>query len=64
MDQGLITELDDPPDADDHDGRRRYYRLSPIGRQAAEREARRLEVLLDMARAKHLAPATRGRGRR
>lgn len=30
-------------------GRRRYYRVTPLGREAAERETRRLELLVQMA---------------
>jgi DNA-binding PadR family transcriptional regulator len=59
VDQGLIAELGERPDASDHDGRRRYYSLAPAGRRAAMREADRLESLLEMARAKRLAPRTR-----
>jgi DNA-binding PadR family transcriptional regulator len=64
VDQGLIAELSEPPDEADHDGRRRYYSLTPAGRRAAMREADRLESLLEMARAKRLAPRTRTGGRR
>ena len=43
LEQGLIVELE----ASD---RRRYYRLTPIGRVAAKAEAARLMELVDQAR--------------
>jgi len=51
---GWIEEvaLDTPPP--DHDDRRRYYRISPVGRAAARAEALRLERLTAMAREKRL----------
>jgi DNA-binding PadR family transcriptional regulator len=61
VDQAWIEQSDPPDDAPDHDSRRRYYRLTKIGREAAVRETARLQRLLDMAREKKLAP---GRPRR
>ena len=49
--QGLIEELAERPDPDEDDQRRRYYRLTRLGRRVAEVEARRLERLLVDARA-------------
>jgi DNA-binding PadR family transcriptional regulator len=49
--QGLIEELAERPDPDEDDERRRYYRLTRLGRKVAEVEARRLERLLADARA-------------
>ena len=49
--QGLIEELAERPDPDQDDERRRYYRLTRLGRKVAEVEARRLEQLLVDARA-------------
>jgi DNA-binding PadR family transcriptional regulator len=49
--QGLIEELAERPDQDEDDERRRYYRLTRMGRKVAEVEARRLERLLADARA-------------
>ena len=48
---GLIAETDERPDAALDDERRRYYRLTPLGRRVAMAEARRLERLLADARA-------------
>ena len=52
--QGLIEELAERPDPDEDDERRRYYRLTRLGRKVAEVEARRLEQLLADARASGL----------
>ena len=51
---GLIRELDERPDDDNQDSRRRYYGLSPLGRQVAEAEASRLAELVRQARASGL----------
>lgn len=51
LESGLITELAERPDPEHDDERRRYYKLSPLGRQVAMAEARRLERLLADARA-------------
>jgi DNA-binding PadR family transcriptional regulator len=52
LENGLIEECS-PPDAD-ADERRRYYRITGSGREAAEAEARRMMDLLDVAREKRL----------
>ena len=62
-DQDVIEELDRLPAGAAPDGRRRYYQLSPLGRTLASLEARRLERLVSMARAKRLVPAGRPRRR-
>jgi DNA-binding PadR family transcriptional regulator len=54
--QGLIEELDERPDPQHDDERRRYYRLTKLGRRVAMAEARRLERLLSDARATGLLP--------
>jgi len=59
LDDGLITELRQRPDADDP--RRRYYRLTPMGRAAGKAEAARLESLAALARNKRWLPARRSR---
>src|SRR5215831_13624575 len=50
LEQGLIEELAERPDPRHDDERRRYYRLSRLGRRVAVAEARRLERLLADAR--------------
>ena len=56
LDQGLIVELDERPDPDQDDERRRYYRLTRLGRDVAQAEADRLATLLRQARAVGLTP--------
>jgi DNA-binding PadR family transcriptional regulator len=59
LSQGLIEEVAERPDPRHDDERRRYYRLTKLGRQVAVAEARRLEQLLSDARASGLLPKTR-----
>ena len=54
---GLIAEADERPDPELDDERRRYYRLTGLGRRVAEAEAGRLAGLVRVARAKRLGPA-------
>jgi len=51
---GYIEEARRAPDPDDDDPRRRYYGITPAGREALAREARRLEILVHTARAKKI----------
>jgi DNA-binding PadR family transcriptional regulator len=53
---GLIVESDDRPDPALDDERRRYYRLTPLGRNVVAAELRRLETIIEMGRAKNLRP--------
>lgn len=55
VDAGSIVETDDRPAAELDDQRRRYYRITPAGRQALEAELGRLARLLDHARSQHPA---------
>lgn len=50
---GLIEETD-PKRAGDDDERRRYFRLTPLGNDAARLEARRLHELVADTRTKRL----------
>jgi DNA-binding PadR family transcriptional regulator len=50
----LIVECDERPDPALDDERRRYYRLTPLGRRVAAAEIARLESIVEMARAKDL----------
>lgn len=54
LDAGIIEESDDRPDPRLDDERRRYYRLTGLGKCVAGAEARRLHGLLRAARAKGL----------
>ncbi len=56
LEEHLIEELEERPDPDHDDERRRYYRLTATGRKAAMEEAIQLEKLLADARANGLAP--------
>jgi DNA-binding PadR family transcriptional regulator len=57
LEQGLILETDERPAPEFDDQRRRYYRITPRGRAAARAEARRLERLVQLARAHGIMPA-------
>ena len=57
LSDGWIEELDERPDPELDDERRRYYRLSDFGRRVAVAEAERLERLVKSARAKKLLSA-------
>ena len=59
LDAGRIEELAERPRAGKDDPRRRYYRITRLGREAARAEARRLERLAGRARAKRLLPPLR-----
>jgi DNA-binding PadR family transcriptional regulator len=50
LDDGLIEESDERPDPELDDQRRRYYRLTGLGRAVASAEVRRLESLVRAAR--------------
>lgn len=50
LDDGLIEESDERPDPEMDDQRRRYYRLTGLGRAVAGAEVRRLETLIRAAR--------------
>ena len=56
LEQGLIEELRESPDPESDDERRRYYRITAFGREAALAEARRVSDLLQQARATGLIP--------
>ena len=55
LDQRLIVEISERPAPELDDERRRYYRLTPFGKEVARAEARRLSQMLALARAKGLA---------
>ena len=59
---GLIEESDERPDPAIDDRRRRYYRLTDLGRRVAVAEAARLEEAVADARAKRLLPGLEGSG--
>jgi DNA-binding PadR family transcriptional regulator len=55
---GLIIETDERPDPAMDDERRRYYRITAIGKRVAQAEAVRLSTLLDAARQKKVLEST------
>jgi DNA-binding PadR family transcriptional regulator len=56
LEQGLIAEINSRPAPELDDERRRYYRITPLGRTVGKAEARRLAQMLKLARASGLAP--------
>lgn len=59
LEAGLIEELSERPDPAHDDERRRYYRLTSLGRRVARAEAGRLTCALADARATGLLPRRR-----
>jgi DNA-binding PadR family transcriptional regulator len=51
---GLIEETEERPDPELDDERRRYYKLTAVGRKAAVAETQRLTQALKIARQKHI----------
>ncbi|HWQ56105.1 MAG TPA: helix-turn-helix transcriptional regulator [Bryobacteraceae bacterium] len=49
LEQGLIEESEDRPDPHLDDERRRYYRITPLGRRVVQAEAIRLRGLVRLA---------------
>jgi DNA-binding PadR family transcriptional regulator len=56
LQDGLIEELEERPDPEHDDVRRRYYRITKLGRAVAMAESARFAKLLGQARATGLAP--------
>ena len=56
LEAGLIEELDERPDPEYDDQRRRYYGLTKKGLEVARGEARRLETQVEAARQRRLLP--------
>jgi DNA-binding PadR family transcriptional regulator len=54
LDAGLIEDLESPG-GDDDDPRRRYYRITGLGRRALELETERLSALLGTAQRRRAA---------
>jgi DNA-binding PadR family transcriptional regulator len=53
---GLVEEVEGGDPAAPHDARRRYYRLTPLGRQVAQAEAGLLERMVAAATQAGLLP--------
>src|ERR1700674_2256018 len=59
LNDGLLVELRSRPTESEDDQRRRYYRLTPQGRQVATAEAERMDEILSIARSRNLLKKTR-----
>jgi len=51
LEQGLIVESEERPASHLDDERRRYYRITPLGRRVAQAEAARMRELVERAEA-------------
>ncbi len=60
--RGWVVESEERPDPDLDDERRRYYRLTDLGRRVALAELERLEGLVSAARSKGFIPSARPSG--
>jgi DNA-binding PadR family transcriptional regulator len=60
LEEHLILESDRRPTPDEDDERRRYYRLTPLGRRVAQSEAQRLDQVVGLARSRRMLPAKGG----
>ncbi len=56
LEQGLVSEPRERPEPEADDERRRYYRITPLGKSVARAEARRLMELVRLARASGFVP--------
>jgi len=60
--EGLVEPADEKPAADVDDERRRYFSITPFGRDVAAAEARRLATQVDTARSRALLDGARTGG--
>jgi len=60
--RGWVVESEERPEPSLDDERRRYYRLTPLGRRVAVAELERLEGLVRAGRSKGFVPSTRPSG--
>ena len=58
LETNLIAESDDRPDPELDDERRRYYRITELGRRVLVAESRRLSSLIDVAQTKQILGGT------
>ena len=56
----LVEESEERPDPELDDGRRRYYKMTALGRRAVRAEAARLSKAVTAAKARRLLDATAG----
>jgi DNA-binding PadR family transcriptional regulator len=60
--EGLVVPTDRRPAPESDDERRRYFAITPFGREVAATEARRLAAQVDTARARALLSGAEGGG--
>jgi DNA-binding PadR family transcriptional regulator len=60
LEAGLVEESDERPDPELDDERRRYYRLTALGKRVLKAEAARLQQQINAARAKRLIRGAEG----
>src|SRR5690348_6914154 len=53
----LIEEMDERPDPELDDERRRYYRITPFGQRVLRAEANRLAALVELAQERGVIPS-------
>lgn len=58
LDLGLVEDVAESPRGDDDDPRRRYYRITALGRRALELEAQGLVSLLNTAQRRRILKRT------
>ncbi len=63
LNDGWVIELDERPDPSLDDERRRYYRLTKLGREVAIAEAERMDELVQMAASRDLKRLKSAKGR-
>ena len=56
IEEGLIEESDERPAPEFDDARRRYYRLTTLGRRVLDAERERLEELVRLMNVRRIAP--------
>src|SRR5579872_6535683 len=57
---GLVQEAEERPDPSLDDSRRRYYKMTALGKRAVRAEAERLATAVTAAKARRLLDATAG----
>jgi DNA-binding PadR family transcriptional regulator len=58
LELGLVEDVVEKPRGDDDDPRRRYYRITPLGRRALELETQGLASLLNTAHRRRILKRT------
>ena len=58
--RGYVAETAAPADAAPGGGKPRFYRITPLGKRTCAAEAKRLESIVEAARAKRLLKGSRG----